>query len=80
VNAQNKYGDTALALAIERDANDCITMLIESGADIHSLNDTQLKKLIKNNIYTVDILRNTAFNRRKHALLFYKTHYLDNYC
>ena len=79
VNAHTRIGTTALMEAACKGHSACISMLIEAGADIHSLDNTHINKLIKNNIYTIDVLRNTAFNRRKNALLFYKTQYLDNY-
>jgi ankyrin repeat protein len=79
VNAVNIDNNTALLCSIRYNNSACISILIKAGAGIHSLNDIRLKNIIKNNIYTVDVLRNTAFNRRKNALLFYKTKYLDNY-
>jgi ankyrin repeat protein len=77
VNMKNKYDNTSLMLAALYDRNACISVLIEAGADICSLDNRRLNKIIKNNTYTIDILRNTAFNRRKNALLFYKIRCLN---
>jgi len=77
LNARDTYGNTVLVFAIWNNNMVCIRILIESGADIHSLKNIHLNNIIKNNIYTVDVLKNTTFNRRKNALLFYKIRCLN---
>ena len=83
VNARAMSSNNALLYALVSNCNIGVYILIEAGADINVLDnmplDNSLKNRIKKNIYTLNLIKNSAYHRRKHALLFYKTQYLDNY-